>query len=126
MDSPRTVNDGKGFKEKIKNDKKTENKYKNYKNIRNGNKMNDIPIRDVHGNNNSDEDLEDERKKHKTDGFVGSQYEDIWQDDDDDDDDDTDSNDIKIDEDESQVISGNNPFAKQRILKSKYKNMYPE
>ena len=118
INSLKMMRDNRKLKEKLKDDQKITSRYRN-NHI--GKKINDIPIRDVHGGHNSDEELEEERKEEKTTSeIIDPEYEDVWQYGDDD------CYDIEIDGDESRNISENNPFAKQRVLKSKYKNMYPD
>ena len=69
----------------------------------------DMISRDLHGDNNSD----DMQEEDSTNTILPAQNA-RWRDDEL----------LKIDENESRNISENNPFAKQRMLKSKYKSLY--
>lgn len=59
------------LKEKMKDDQKITNRHRN---MRNESKIHDIPIRDVHGGHNSDEELKEEREEEKADEIICPQY----------------------------------------------------
>ena len=100
---PRQVNDLYGVKQKRKNVSQ------NY----------EIPSRDLKGNeNDSDEQIPEDMSCDEETWDEPSQSQDIWY---------ADAyrnNLINTEGDEDSHISENNPFAKQRLLKSKYKNLY--
>lgn len=83
--------------------------------VGNKNRSNEIPSRDLNGEGNDSDEMHEDVKPDNDPFDDISPAQDVWN---------LDEDLLEIDRDEKQNISENNPFAKQRILKSKYKNMY--